>query len=113
MKLTNTLSFLILLLTASVASAHGVEVTTPDAKTVWAKGEQQKICWKVAKVEEVHLELIQVATKKRLPVAQMVKNTGEFQWKVGAELPVGQYKVLVISTVDEEVHGVSAVFEVR
>lgn len=97
----------------SVAFAHGVEVTTPDAKAVWVKGEQRQVRWQVAKVEEVHIELIQVATKKRLPVVKNLKNTGAFEWKVASDLLPGQYKVLVISTKDEEVHGVSAVFEVR
>lgn len=104
---------ILLIAPASIANAHGVEVTTPDAKATWTKGEHQKIRWQVAKVEEVHIELIQVSTKKRLPVAQKVKNTGEFEWKVSADTAPGQYKVLVISTTDEEVHGVSAVFEVR
>jgi hypothetical protein len=104
---------LILTILTSVAFAHGVEVTAPDAKTAWAKGSRQKVRWQVAKVEQVHIELIQVATKKRLPVVKNLKNTGDFEWKVTADLEPGQYKILVISTKDEEVHGVSAVFEIR
>ena len=113
MRAIHLVPALLLAMPTAVAFAHGVEVSCPDAKTVWVKGELQKIRWQVAKVEEVHIELIQVATKKRLPVVKNLKNSGAFEWKVASDLLPGQYKVLVLSTKDEEVHGVSAVFEVR
>ena len=103
----------VLIVSVNVLSAHGIDVSLPEAKAVWTKGSQQKIRWQVGKVEEVHIELIQVATKKRLPVVKSLKNSGAYEWKVAADVEPGQYKVLVISTKDEEVHGVSAIFEIR
>ena len=106
-------SFLLLFLcVASYAFAHGIVVTKPAEGSQIRIGTQQTIEWQVENVKDVHVYLQSMPGRTSSTIKESLANTGTYSWTVAESTKPGQYRVLVVSTEDTEVHGVSKVFDI-
>jgi hypothetical protein len=101
-----------LLCVASYVLAHGIDVTRPDENSQIKIGTEQSIEWQVEGVEQVHVYLQSMPSKTRSTIKETLENTGAYSWTVSESLKPGQYRILVVSTKDSEIHGVSKTFDI-
>lgn len=101
-----------LVLLGGFSWSHGIDVSEPKADACWKTGKEVVIQWTVEKVKEVIIELRVPGKKEKIVIAEKTPNTGEFKWTVPADVKPGTYKILIISTVDREIHGVSKEFKI-
>jgi hypothetical protein len=94
------------------ALAHGVDVSKPDVNTVCKAGTECLTRWSLPNVDEVAIKIRMNDTKNWITIIEKVKNSGEYKWVLDKTTAPGTYKVLVLSTKDEEVHGVSPEFKI-
>ena len=88
------------------ALAHGIEVTKPAENSQIKVGTKQAIEWQVENVEKVHLYLQSMPSKTRTTIKETLTNKGSYSWTVSESINAGEYRILVVSTEDPEIHGI-------
>ncbi len=101
-----------LFLVSGSSWAHGIAVSKPDANTLCVAGQECAVRWSVQNVEDVKIQIRLSGEKEWTVAVEKTKNTGEYKWVVSKTIRPGTYKVLVVSTKDGEVHGVSQEFKI-
>lgn len=96
----------------AVGMAHGIKVSKPDAESEWHIGNEYTIKWEVKDVEFVRIELRIPGKKEIIKITDKTENNGEYKWEIPAGVASGIYKILILSTVNDENHGISKAFTI-
>jgi len=90
-----------------------IEVTSPDATSVWLKGTNQQIVWTTsgAQSPNVKIQLRRNSTKVR-DISTTTPNDGSFNWKVPTGLAAASNYFIRVITVDNLVLGDSSLFTI-